>query len=116
MVQAQFRALREENVGRFSELADHRQEIQNELEAHGQDLGGMEPLDEEERDLLDAVQDDLRKAVRVDEEIRSILLRMRGQVAGQLKSVNRREDSVKEYLARDGQGTQEEVPRLNIRF
>ena len=116
VVQAQFRALEEEDVSRFSELAQDRQEIQEELE--GEDGGGSEvgTLDQESTALLKGAQEELEGMVTLDEEIKKRLLRLRGQLGAQIKAMSQREGSVKQYLTREETPRQERSSRLNVRL
>ena len=115
IVQAQFKALQEDDVSRFSELADGRQEIQEELGASPQDTGAVE-LDQEGQELLKGVQQELEGVLVLDKEIQSRLIRLRGELGAQIQAMNKREGSVKEYLTREGQLSQERSPRLNVRL
>jgi hypothetical protein len=116
IVQAQFKALEEEDVSRFSELAVSRQEIQDELGSGAQGIPGVGELDQEGRELLKDVQEELKETVALDQEFRDRLLRLRGDLGAQIQALNQREGSVKQYLSRDGQPSPERSHRLNVRL
>jgi hypothetical protein len=115
IVQAQFKALEEEDVSRLSELAVSRQEIQDEL-GSGEGIPGVGELDQEGRELLKDVQEELKETVALDQEFRDRLLRLRGDLGAQIQALNQREGSVKQYLSRDGQPSPERSHRLNVRL
>jgi hypothetical protein len=115
IVQAQFKALEEEDVSRLSELAVSRQEIQDEL-GSGEGIPGVGELDQEGRELLKDVQEELKETVALDQEFRDRLLRLRGDLGAQIQALNQREGSVKQYLSRDGQLAPERSHRLNVRL
>ena len=116
IVQAQFIALKEEDISRFSELAGGRQEIQKELDASPQDIPGDGELDQEGDELLKGVQQELEEVLVLDKEIQNQLIRFRGELGTQLKAMNKREGSVKQYLTREEQTSQERPSRLNVRL
>lgn len=116
VVQAQFQALQEEDVERFSVLADRRQEIQEELEADDHGLQEFDELDEEGQRLLKGARNDLAEAAVLDKEIRHRLIRLRGKVAGEIKGANRRKGSVKEYLTQEEQTSRDRPSRVNVRL
>jgi hypothetical protein len=117
IVQAQFRALQEEDVERFSELVDRRQEIQEGIQAQGgEELSGAGVLDEERRGLLKGARDELAEVALLDQEIKRRLVLLRGKAASDIKMTNRREGSVKEYLNREERASLERPSRLNVRL
>jgi len=116
VVRAQLRALQEEDVSRFQELAEDRQKIQDEL---GQDAPGIPASGESEADgqvLVDGVRDELEEVLALDRDIQNRLVRMRGKVAAQLRDISTRKGSAKAYLTRDSLSEVKGNARLNVRL
>jgi len=116
VVQGQLRALQEENIGLFSELADTRAEIQDEMEAVSRDIPEEEEMGPEGRDLLRGVKQELGKALVQDKEIEARLFRLRAEVGGQIRAVSGRKENAKHYVAESERNSEERPNRLNVRL
>ena len=116
VVRAQFQALQEEDVSRFSELAGQRQEIQDSLDEVDPQEPGAGPGDHQEEELLKGVRNDLVEVLALDREIQRKLTRLRGQVASQLRDISSRTGSAREYLSRDAGPEPTHGTRVNVRF
>jgi hypothetical protein len=116
IVQEQLRALREENMARFDELAGTRAEIQEELEAASE--GGQEEaeLDEEGKALLNGAAEELGRAMVQDQEIESRLLRLRAEAGGQIRALSGRKENARQYLTESERVPEERPHRLNVRL
>lgn len=116
LVRAQLQALHEEDLSRFSELAEDRQRIQDEL---GQDAPGIPSPGEAEADgevMVDGIRKELEEVLALDKDIQDRLVRMRGQVAAQLKDISSRRGSARDYLTRDSLSREDGNARLNVRL
>ena len=116
VVRAQLQALQEEDLSRFSELAEDRQRIQDEL---GQDAPGIPATGKSEAGgqvLVDGARDELEEVMALDRDIQNRLVRMRGKVAAQLRDISSRKDSARAYLTRDSLSEVEGNARLNVRL
>ena len=116
IVRAQLRALDEEDLSRFSEVAEDRQRIQDEL---GQDAPGIPTPGEAEPDgkvMVDGIRNELEEVLALDKDIQARLIRMRGEVAAQLKGVSSRRGSAREYLTRDSLSEADGKTHLNVRL
>ena len=116
VVQEQLQALQEENVDRFAELADDRAEIQEEMDAVVGAIPLSDELDAEEREMLEAAQEELGRALEVDRDIEGRLVRLRAAVGGQIKALSERNGNAKQYVAESERSTKGRPSRLNVRF
>ncbi len=116
LVQAQFLALQEEDLERYSDLARTRQVIQDGLDREPQDDIHPEPLDPEGQELLNETRAELGEALVLDREIQAILVRLRGQIGGQIKALSRREGKVREYITSADAALGQRSHKLNVRL
>ncbi len=115
VVQEQLRALEEEDLDRFSELSDHRAEIQEELASEAEDVS-EEEMDPETRALLDEARRDVGAAVAQDEEIASRLLRLRAEMGGQIRALSSQKGNARRYLTESEKSQGDRPARLNVRL
>ena len=116
VVQDQLRALEEEDVDRFGELADDRAEIQHEMDAVVGTIPLSEDLAPEERKLLEAAREEVGQAVALDQEIEDRLMRLRAGVGGQIKALAEQSGNAKQYVAESERAPEGRSSRLNVRF
>ena len=116
VVRAQHAALREEDVARFSELAEDRQKIQDELGQDAPGIPGPAEGEEEGKVMVDGIRTELEEVLALDRDIQARLIRMRGGVAAQLKEISSRRGGARKYLTRDSMSATERETRLNVRL
>jgi len=115
VVQEQLRALEEEDMDRFSELSDHRAEIQDELASEAEEVS-EEDLDPETRALLDEARREVGAAVAQDQEIASRLLRIRAEMGGQIRALSSQKGNARRYLTESEKPQEDRPSRLNVRL
>lgn len=116
IVREQFRALEDEDLTRFEALADDRQKIQDEM---GQDAPGIPAPGQSESDgtvMVDGIRNELEEVLALDREIQSRLIRLRGQVASQVRDISSRKGSAREYLSHEPTPEADQRGRLNVRL
>jgi len=116
IVREQFRALEEEDLSRFEELATDRQKIQDEM---GQDAPGIPApgqSDPEGAVMVDGIRNELEEVLALDREIQSRLVGMRGNLVTQMRDISSRKGSAREYLSHEPPPEPEQRTRLNVRL
>ena len=116
VVQDQLRALQEEDIDKFTELADERTTIQEELESASDVLPPEDELDPEGVQLLNGAKQELGKALVQDKEIEARLLRLRAEVGGQIRATSERKGNAKQYVTESERPSEERTHRLNVRL
>lgn len=116
IVQEQLRALQEENLDRFIELADRRGAIQEEMEAGSGAIPHDVGLDPEEGQRLGGAKEALGRALAQDREIEARVLRLRAEVGGQIRALSERNGNAKQYVTESERSSEDRPHRLNVRL
>lgn len=116
LVDAQVRALDSEDMDRFQDLAEARDEIQEALMEDDRPLPSAESLDSEGRKLLESARQGLRTALVRDEELRRRLTGLREETRKQLHTISRREGGVRRYVVDEEPSPEEGGRRVNVRL
>jgi hypothetical protein len=116
LIEDQVLAVDSEDMDRFQELAEAREEIQEALAQDDGALPSAETLDSKDRRLLESVRQDLRTALARDQELRKRLMGLREEARTQLHAMSRREGGVRRYVADDGPAPGDEAGRINVRL
>ncbi len=116
LVRGQIRAVQEENLERFNELAEARERVQDELGASPPEPPSPHSLDPEGRALLEKMTAELREALAGDRELRALLSRERSLVASQLRAMSERGGNARRYLTGEAPSALGRPARLNVRL
>jgi hypothetical protein len=114
LVQAQEEALEEGDLERHAQLAEEREEIQEELgEAPSSEELAVASEDPEARALMERTLSSLRSALAKDAGMQRTLQGLKDEASGQIRSMGSRKGKVHSYLERQELGEERRGPRVN---
>lgn len=116
LVRGQEEALENDDLERFREMAEAREEIQRELGAGPHQFPEEGELDPENLELLRRVHADLRDAQSRDLRLRARLRDLRKSTSGEVRTVADRGGQIRQYLVGDNNPEDDSPARLNIRL